>query len=134
MATPFRKAKISNTFTWSDGSNFTGYLYVALVIPTSGGSDWPELHIDDISPRQRLPLRFIIPIINGAANQNVSLIFNADINPPNSQYGAYIFDSARKQVAGPSSLFTVTADPVAIPALTLTVPIAGSVVTAPDTP
>jgi hypothetical protein len=135
MAEP-RNAKLSGTILWSDGSNFNGFAIIGLVLPTSSGVAWPELTIEPNSPRQRLPLWLTVPIINGAYNQQIGVWFNEDIDPPNSKYCSYFFDSSMKQLAGPTTpadFFTVTVDPTPLAAPTLTVPIAGVTIPVPST-
>lgn len=135
MSTP-RTAKLSGTIQWSDGSNFNGFGVVGLVFPTSGGAAWPELSIEPNSPRQRIPQWAVIPIVDGAFNNQVGLWFNADIDPPNTKYAIFYYDSSNKLVGQPSSssdFFQVTADPVAPPTYTLTVPTAGTSVPDPGT-
>ena len=128
-----RKSKISGTVSWSDGSGFNGYYLVMTVLPTSSGVDWPEVAIGDSRTRTTVPNRAVLPVVDGVFNQNVGLFFTIDLNPPNVKYAAYAFDASLKQVAGPTALFTVTADPTAMPSLTLTVPTAGTVIPSPET-
>ena len=127
----FQISKISNTFTWSDASNFNGFAVIGIVLPTSGGVNWPYPSTEN-SPETRFPIWSVIPIENGVANQNVGLLYTADLNPPNTKYGWYAYDRAFKQVAGPSATFTVTAATTSLPSLTLTAPSAGSVVPTPS--
>lgn len=132
-----RVGKLTGTITWSDGSSFNGFAVVGLVLPTSSGTAWPELTLEPGSPRQRLPLWSTIPIINGAFNQQLGLWFNEDINPPNTKYIIYYYDTSLKTPAvgvpsGIGDAFTVTADPTTPPTYTLTAPIAGTAVPTPD--
>jgi hypothetical protein len=121
----------TSTVTWSNGQNFNGWALVGLVMPTSG-TDWSFVARGDMAPGQKLPVFAMVPIVDGLFNTSLGLYFNADIDPPNSQYVYWFYDSTRRQVAGPSSLFTVTADPLTLPALTLTVPSAGATLPVPD--
>jgi len=129
-----RTAKLSGTITWSDGSLFNGFGVVGVVLPTSASILWPELTIEPNEPRQRLPLWYTIPIKDGVFNQQLGVWFTDDINPPNTKYAIYYYDSSQKRVgspASPSDFFTVTADPTAPPAYTLTVPTAGTTIPTP---
>jgi len=130
MSTP-RISKLSGTITWSDGSNFNGFATLGLVFPTSSGTAWPELTLEPHQPRQVIPTWSTIPINDGEFNQALGVWFTADINPPNTKYCIYYFDTSGKRVGSPSTdadFFTVTADPTTPTTYTLTVPIAGTAV------
>lgn len=136
MASP-NIGKLTGTITWSDSSLFNGYAVVGLVLPTSSGTAWPELTLEPGSPRQRLPLWSTIPIINGEFNQQIGLWYNEDIDPPNSKYAIYYYDSALRDpaVGVPvdfNDFFTISAATTTPPTYTLTAPIAGTVVPTPD--
>ena len=134
MSSP-RVGTLTGTITWSDGTNFNGFGVVGLVLPTSSGVAWPELSLEPGTPRQRLPLWSTIPIVEGTFNNQVGLWYNADINPPNTQYVIYYYDTSLKQVGIPSSIsdaFTISAAQTTPPTYTLTVPIAGTTVPVPD--
>lgn len=133
MAAP-RIAKISGTFSWSNGDLFNGFLVLALVFPTSGGAAWPEITVEPNQSRQRIPVWITIPIKDGVANQQCGVFYNADIDPPNTKYASYYYDTSLKSVASPSSssdFFTVSADPTTPTTYTLTVPTAGTAVPSP---
>lgn len=131
MAAP-RIAKFStSTLTWSDGAAFNGFALIGLVMPTSG-TDWSFATRGDFVPGQRLPTFAMIPITNGLFNTSVGLYYNEDIKPQNTQYVLWYYDSTRRQIAGPSTKFTVTADPLTLPSLTLTAPSLGSTNPTPD--
>ena len=136
---PQRVANFSGTptITWSNGANFNGFAAIALVPPTVDGSSaqsWPKVTLGNVSPAQQLPPGFaMIPIQNGKLPTQLGLYFNADLNPPNTQYVAYYYDSALVGIAGPSSFFTVTANPVSLPAVVLPSPVTtGAVGPTPD--
>lgn len=134
MANP-RVGKLTGTISWSDGSLFNGFAVIGLVLPTSGGNPWPELSIEPNSPQQRIPIWSTIPISAGAFNTSVGLWYNEDIDPPNTKYAIYYYDSSLEQVGAPSSasdFFTITAATTTPPTYTLTVPIAGTVVPDPE--
>ena len=122
------------TILWSDGTPFNGFAQIGLILPTSSGTAWPELTIQPNAPRQRLPLWMTIPIVNGVFNNQCGIWFNPSIDPPNTKYCVYFYDSSMKQIAGPTTpadFFTVTADPTTITIPTLTAPIAGTVIPVP---
>lgn len=131
MAAP-RSAKLSGTVQWDDGENFNGFIICLLVPPTKSGSDWTAIYTgtDTDSPR-KVPTRFIIPIVDGEYNQSLGLFFNADLTPHNSQYAAYFYDSTGTQIAGPTAVFSVTADPTTPTVPTLTAPVLGSTIPSP---
>ena len=127
MASP-RVAKLAGTVLWSDGSLFQGFAVIGLIVPTLSGVSWPELSLEPNSPRERIPLWSTIPIKNGVFNQALGLWFTDDINPPNTKYAIWYYDSSNVQIAGPvdsSDFFTVTADPTTPPMYSLVAPTAG---------
>lgn len=123
----------SQSITWSNGDNFSGYAYIGLVDPTYGVSD--DATSEEVrlySPPCQVPNRIPIPIKDGKCNGSLGLWFNADLGPPNSRYAWYLYDTTKRQLAGPSSYFTVTADPVTLPTLTATVPSVGTNIPQPN--
>lgn len=119
--------------TWSDGSLFNGFALVGLVVPLDGTSTpYATVAMGDFYPQYRLPQFTVCPIINGVFNNSVGLYYNEDISPPNTQYAYWVYDVTGKRIAGPSALFSVSSSPVALPALTLTVPTVGSTPPTPD--
>lgn len=134
MATAPRKSLFSNTpLTWSDGlTKFNGFLVVAFIPPTASGADWPRVDFFNQSPGQALPLRAIIPVTEGVINQSLGLFYSADVQPPNSQYVYWIYDTTSRQIAGPSSLFTVIATPLTLPSLTITIPVTDTTIPSLD--
>ena len=138
MADP-RKAKFNATPTvaWSDGSVFNGYILIGIQMPSQGGTDYPFVAMggsgQDFYPIQRVPTFALTPIKSGKYDINTTIFFNSDLNPPNSVYRAWLYDDTRRQVAGPSSSFTVSADPFTPPTLTPTIPTTGATTPTPDT-
>ena len=134
MALP-RSAKFSQavTTTWSDGSNFHGFILIGLVPPTSGGTDWASIDTGaDQYPRMRIPVLAFVPIVAGKFHAESTMWFTADLTPPNTRYVAWYFDSTKRQIAGPSAQFQVTTDPFTPPSATLTVPTVGTTNPTPD--
>ena len=118
----------TTALTWSDGTTkFSGYLLLVLLLPTG----YTTAAFANKYPRQNLPLRVKVPISQGIYDQNTQVLYNTSIDPPNTQYVAYMFDANDIKIAGPSSAFTVSASPVSVPALTLTTPSVGSVTPVP---
>lgn len=128
---PVRVGKPQGTVLWSDGTPFNGYFLAGIVLPKSGGVVWPFVTLEGAA-EQRIPIWFPIPIKNGNFNPSGGLIFNEDINPPNSQYVAYYYDKARQKIAGPSSFFTVSSETFTPPVLTLSATQPGDTGPTPD--
>lgn len=122
---------------WSNGSLFDGFALVGLAVPVdpdNSNAPWPQLMKGRGSfPFQRLPLWAKIPIIQGVFDSNSTLFFNADIDPPNTQYVAYFYDSANVRRGTSSGLFTVSADPTTVTIPTLTAPTAAGAPPTPET-
>jgi hypothetical protein len=116
----------SATITWSNGAVFNGYIIVGIVIPTQNGMSitvWPQINYGNTAQQLYLPKGFAkVPIVEGKLFSNAGLIYNIDINPPATQYVYYVYDSSNKQIAGPSSFFTVSSPTITLPSLTLVVP------------
>lgn len=123
----------STSVSWSDGSNFTGYYLFELKIPSDGTTSWAELDLN-VAGVDKIPIFALIPIIQGVPNANIGLFYNEDINPPTTQYVAYLYDAGRRQLAGPSSTFTVSGANFVPPALTATIPNTYAALTTPDVP
>lgn len=123
-----RTAKATGTVSWSDGTPFNGFALIGFRELTS----WTIFTLSHQGQRLRIPKWQKIAITDGAFEQKAELRYNADINPPGSQYVAFYYDSTKKAIGGASAYFTVSAGTVAIPQVTLTVPSAGGAPT-PDT-
>ena len=128
--TPPRVAKLnpSTTVMWSNGALFNGFIRFGLVAPTIGGNDVSQLAENAAFEGERVPVNTIIPIIAGKFDTDLGLFYNEDLNPPNSQYVIWYYDLSGNLIAGPSTLFSVNQTSPALPALTLTVPVAGSTI------
>ena len=109
--------------TWSDGTLFDGFCLLVLLTPydTDLQASWPWCYIAGKLVQQRLPQFTICPIKAGQFNQSVTTIWNADIQPPQSQYTAFYFDWTGK-VLGGTNFFTASTDPVPVPLPKLIVP------------
>ena len=114
------------TIDWSTGDHFNGYALLALCPPTSSGTNWPTLGQVANNPQTRLPLWVRVPIINGRYDNAIKIIFNEDIDPPNTRYAAYFYDLSNQRVApaGTPTMFEIDADPYTLTPPTLTAPIA----------
>ena len=123
MSTPLR-ARLAGTVLWSTGETFDGYALILLALPGTHAA----VSMDGTFPRSRIPTNTIVPIQDGAYNQNTWLYFNADIEPPNTKYAAYFYDLNWVRIApsGTADLFTITANPHTLTAPTLTAPTAAS--------
>jgi hypothetical protein len=115
----------SHTFQWtgSPAVNFNGFCLIGLVLPSDGVATWAQADYGNLSPSLRLPIWQRIPIVDGQLNGGCGLFLNTDIVPPDSAYVAYYYDTTGRQLAGPTSTFTVlTQDKVTPPILPLTAP------------
>lgn len=112
------------TIQWDNGSSFDGFLLVQLAYPIdTNGLTWPTMSKGAGSlPRQRLPQGCKIPITDGNFDQNSRLWYNADIDPPNSQYFAWFYTNENKQIAGPTDAFQITMPTTLIDVPTLPAP------------
>lgn len=118
---------------WSDGSAFNGFLLVSLVPPTGSGGTYTEGNFGLVYPAEQLPPFAVIPIQQGLLNSSLGLYFNADISPPNTTYIARWYDTTKRLISGPSSAFSVTADPISTLVIpTLTAPSAGGTAPTPN--
>ena len=127
-----RRAKFDGevTVTWDDLSNFNGFLLVGVELPTN----YSFYTVAGTIPTAKLPIFARIPITNGKFSTSSSLFYNADLTPPNTQYVCWYYDLYNlTPVAGPSTPFQVTSDPITPPVLTLTAPLVSNTPPLPDT-
>jgi len=123
----------STNVLWSDGTTlFTGYYLFELRIPSLGGTAWTSINVNTNVNGIQVPQFAMIPIVNGTPYAGLGLYYNADLTPPTTQYLAYLYDTSKRQVAGPSSTFTVSAATFTPPTLTPTIPNAYATDTSPD--
>lgn len=132
MATPqlprFAKFDPSVSVTWDDGSALTGFLLVGLVLPTG----YQMAYYAATYPNVAIPTFLKVPINNGSFHAAESICYNADLEPPNSRYVAWYYDSTGQQIAGPTSLFTVSTGTCTPPSLTLPAPAVGLIPPVPN--
>jgi hypothetical protein len=132
-----RKANLAGTVQYTDGTPFTGYIYIGVAFPTSVDPNvtYATVWMNNQYPPQRLPKWYKIPIVQGVYEQTARIYYTADINPPNTRYCYYFYDVNENLLYGPSSLFTVTTTPHTITYLTVPLPTATTVppVPAPET-
>lgn len=127
MSSELRYGKPSGTIAWSDGTPFDGVAAIGIKSMVDGlGATWPSTTLGNRSIRRTLPVFAPINIVEGSFDPYAGVIYNEDLTPPGTQYVAWYYDTTGKQVAGPSTAFTVTASSFTIPTLTLTVPSVGS--------
>lgn len=125
----------SVTITWSDGTLFSGFLLLGLVVPSSGGTAWAELDLQGQAPGERIPKFTKVPVINGKFDNSVGVLYTTSISPPETKYACWYYDQSTnppRQIAGPSTLFTVTTATLTPPSLTLTIPTPGVTPPTPD--
>lgn len=113
---------------WSNGANFTGFLLVGLVLPTG----YTQAFYQTAYPFVAVPTFLKVPINNGSFHPAEGITYNADLEPPNTQYVCWYYDSTGQQIAGPSPLFTVSTSTCTPPSLTLTAPSAGAIPPVPN--
>lgn len=108
-----------STVTWASGTNFNGFCWLGLTMPSASGVSYKP-HLFNALLRQEIPRYIQVPIINGVIDPSTSPYWNADVDPPGTQYVAYWFDSNSVLVAPASG----TATPFSIASVTqiLTVP------------
>lgn len=120
-----RTSKLTGTVQWDDGTNFGGYVKLVVSMPTDdSASEWTELYRkpgESLTPVE-LPQWAVIPITDGAFNQSVGPIYNADMVPHNTKYTATYYDQSLKLIAGPTATFTVSSATTAPPIPTLPSP------------
>lgn len=124
----FAQFNQSTVVQWSDGSNLTGFLLVGLVLPTGYTQGWYATTY----PNVPVPTFLKVPINNGNFHPAEGITYNADIEPTNTRYVCWYYDSTGRQIAGPSGFFTVSTATCTPPALTLTAPSSGSVLPIPN--
>lgn len=120
--------------SWSDGSPFNGFLLLGLVLPINVTA-WAELDLAGQYPGERLPIFTRIPITSGQFSKDAGVIYSTSINPPNTKYAAFYYDSSAyppRQIAADPTLFSVTSTPITLVPPTLTAPTAGTVAPTPD--
>ena len=129
MASP-RTGKFSQdvTVSWSDGTLFTGFGQIEIILPTYGADDDAEYCTirNYGSVPTRVPSQITVPILEGKYNNTLALIYNTDLVPPNSQHKLKLVDSTKRVVTSFSDPFTVSSDPFTPPTLTPTVPSVGA--------
>lgn len=113
-----------STVVWSDGKKFDGYVWIGVTLPTTpAGFDAPYLWASQ--RRQDLPPKCKVPIVNGVIDSTTQLFYNANMNPPGTQYVAYYFSQDDVLIApasGTATPFSVTASPHTLTVPTLTIP------------
>lgn len=128
MSAP-RKASVSPSasFTWSNGTNFDGWLLVGVVPPVRDDENWPSVTPGDLTSPEKLPPFYMIRIRNGRAENATKVFYTSDIVPPNTVYVAWLCDVNKKLMTStPSATFTVTTDTFTPPSITATAPSVGN--------
>lgn len=98
--------------TWyPSGKNLEGWLIFVLALP--GSLTKATLKGSDME----IPQRVVIPVVNGTFDQYPGILYNASIEPPNTQYGVYFVSEDGTQY----NLNTDAVTPVAL--VTVSTPI-----------
>jgi hypothetical protein len=138
MPTAPRTSKVLSTitYTWSNSTNFDGFLVIGIVLPQASGVDWPSVAYGNQIVLEKLPTFYRIPIVDGAASQSSQVFYTSDIDPPNVKYVAWLFDRNMKKVTSDPVIgdaFTVTSDTFTPTVGTPTVPSVGTTIPSLDT-
>lgn len=121
------------SYQWSDGTLFTGFLRVGLIVPQYGGTtDAAFITLANQTPGLRIPLNTMIQITDGKPDTYTAVFQNSALRPPNSRYTAWWYDSTGALIAGPSAAFTISTSTFSPPAATLTSPSVGSTIPPSD--
>jgi len=125
------KSKIvtASDVLWSDGSKFDGFLLLNIARPAT----YSEISLNQRRPRVVLPLWVRIPVEHGVLHTDTKVLYTSEYEPPNTRYISYWYDLNNAQLAGPSTLFTISTDPHTITVPTLTAPTAPVAGDTPDT-
>ncbi len=125
----------ATTVQWSTGANFNGFLLLGLVLPTGAAAyvkaDRPAAGNTVVA---RLPLWVVIPIVDGKLDSATRVWQNSSIDPPNTQYSTFWYDTTETLIAsGPgSNLITISTEPHVIAVPVLTAPTAGTLAVVPE--
>lgn len=125
-----QKAELTGTITYSDSSNFTGWLLLGLVPPLRGATPYTTFYKKYTKERVKLPQWITFPVRDGEILANAKIRFNSSIEPPNTKYAAFFVDYEGNTLAT-STVFSVEATPYELVEPSFSIPTAGS--TAPST-
>lgn len=112
---PTNIGKPTNTLTWSDGSNFSGYVRIQISLP----SGYDQAFIISNIIEQMIPLDYIFPVNNGVIDNSIGVWYNSDISPFGTTYAWSAYDTTFKLISGPSASFTVSSSSFTLPSLTI---------------
>lgn len=112
---PTNIGKPTNTLTWSDGSNFSGYIRIQISLP----SGYDQAFIISNLIEQMIPLDMIMPVTNGVIDNSCGVWYNSDLSPFGTTYTWSVYDSSFKKITGPSASFTVSSSTFSLPSLTI---------------
>lgn len=111
-----RVSKIGGTYAWSDGTAFTGTVYIGVYKPTP----YQTYALADRMPPRILGNMIGIPITAGVPYDGCGVYYNADLVPAACMYSGYFYDPNGKFIAE-SAKFTVSGGTFTIPATVLPV-------------
>lgn len=120
--------------TWSDGTLFDGFLLLGLVSPQYANLAWQQISLAGRVPAELIPVFLKIPIVSGVYRNDIGVLYNSSLAPPNTQYAAWWYDNSPlpRLIAGPTPLFTVNSATLTPPVMSLPVPAAGITPPTPD--
>lgn len=124
-----RAGNATGSVSWSDGTPFDGYALVGFKHLVDGLTtvNWPSISQGHQFVKRTVPEWAKLPIVNGQYDNQIGLYFNADLQPPNSQYVAFLYDvNGVRVLASATSPFTVSAGAFTIPFATPAIPTQGT--------
>lgn len=125
-----QKAELTGTITYSDGTNFNGWMLVGLVPPLRGSTAYTSFYKVYSQQRTKLPQWVSFQIKDGEFQSPAKLRFNSSISPPSTKYVSFFVDYEGNTLAT-GSLFTVTATPHAIVEPSFAIPTPGTTAPTP---
>ena len=119
---------------WSDGSNFNGFLLLGIVSPQYSNLAWQQISLAGRVPPEWIPVFLKVPIQDGQYRNDIGVLYNASLAPPNTQYVGWWYDNSPlpRLIAGPTPLFTVSTATLTPPVMSRPVPTAGITPPTPD--
>jgi hypothetical protein len=115
--------------TWAGGQNFNGSVLFMLALPTFSGNTEGRAYVRGTNlHRVRIPLRQKWPIVDGVLDTGLRLWRNDSIDPSNTRWCAFWYDTFGQLIEDGVSLINITTGDeytITVPSLTdPTVPIA----------
>lgn len=106
------------SIVWSNGVSFDGYVVLTLSLPTGYTGHALKNSLQPLI----IPQKTKVPVTAGVIDTATRLFYNADVNPPGTQYTGAVYDIFGVLVASFAAPFSVTTDQTTLTIPTLTVP------------